>query len=312
MASPLAARFLLSALALALVGRRESTSVPAAGGAAESYADEISQWRARRLERLRSEGGWLTLVGLFWLEPGKNAVGSGAGNRVVLPPGKAPAFAGSLDRAGESVTLHAAPGSGMLADGKPVTTLALRSDEDGEPTVLTIGSLSFYVIRRGERLGVRVKDSQSEARRNFHGIESFPVDPKWRVEARFEPYDPPRSIAVPNVLGTVDSEKSPGALVFELEGKTYRLDPVLERGETDFFVIFGDQTNGKETYGAGRFLYASPPVGGRTVLDFNKAYNPPCVFTPYATCPLPPPENRLAIRVEAGEKAYGGHRSSRP
>ena len=303
---------LLAALALTLLAASVSTPVPPAGGGAEAYSDEIARWRARRLDRLRSEGGWLTLVGLFWLEPGKNAVGSGAGNRVVLPQGKASAFVGSLDRSGDSVTLHAAPGSGVLADGKPVTALALRSDEDGEPTVLTLGSLSFYVIRRGERLGVRVKDSQSEARKNFQGIESFAVDPKWRVEARFEPYDPPRSIAVPNVLGMVDSEKSPGALVFELDGKTYRLDPVLERGETDFFVIFGDQTNGKETYGAGRFLYAPPPVGGRTVLDFNKAYNPPCVFTPYATCPLPPPENRLAIRVEAGEKAYGGHGGSRP
>jgi len=303
---------LLAALALTLLAASVSTPAPPPAGDAEAYSGEIARWRARRIERLRSEGGWLTLVGLIWLEPGKNAVGSGAGNRVVLPRGKAPAFVGSLDRSGDSVTLHAAPGSGVLADGKPATTLALRSDEDGEPTVLTLGSLSFYVIRRGERLGVRIKDSQSEARKNFQGIESFPVDSRWRVEARFEPYDPPRSIAVPNVLGMVDSEKSPGALVFELDGKTYRLDPVLERGETDFFVIFGDQTNGKETYGAGRFLYASPPVGGRTVLDFNKAYNPPCVFTPYATCPLPPPENRLAIRVEAGEKAYGGHGGSRP
>jgi uncharacterized protein len=247
------------------------------------------------------------VVGLFWLEPGKNAVGSDPGNRVVLPPGRAPAFLGSLDRRSDSVTFHAAPGSGVLTDGKPVTMLSLRSDADGEPTVLGVGSISFYVIRRGERLGVRVKDSQSEARRTFKGIESFPVDPKWRVEARFEPYEPPRSIPVPNVLGTVDSEKCPGTLVFELEGKTHRLDPVLERGETDLFVIFGDRTNGKETYGAGRFLYAAPPVGGRTVLDFNKAYNPPCVFTPYATCPLPPPQNRLPIRIEAGERRYGEH-----
>jgi uncharacterized protein (DUF1684 family) len=277
-----------------------------------AYSDEIAQWRARRLERLRSEGGWLTLVGLFWLEPGKNAVGSGAGNRVMLPQGKAPAFVGSLDRGGNTVTLHAAPGSGVLADGKPVTTLALQSDENGEPTVLTLGSLSFYVIRRGERLGVRVKDSQSEARKNFQGIDSFPIDPKWRVEARFEPYDPPRRMPVTSVVGTVEEETVPGAVAFDVGSSSFRLEPVLERGETDYWIVFGDQTNGKETYGAGRFLYASPPVGGRTVLDFNKAYNPPCVFTPYATCPLPPPENRLAMRVEAGEKAYGGHRGPRP
>jgi uncharacterized protein (DUF1684 family) len=280
---------------------------PAATPSADAYRAEIEKWRAGRLERLRAEGGWLTVVGLFWLDPGKNAIGSDPGNRVTLPSKDVPAFLGSLDRSGDRVTLHASPGSGASSDGRPVTTLELRSDADGEPTIVTLASLSFYVIRRGERLGVRVKDSQSEARRNFRSLDSFPIDPKWRVEARFEAYDPQKSISVPSVLGTVDSEKCPGALVFELEGKTYRLDPVLERGETDFFVIFGDRTNGVETYGAGRFLYAPPPVNGRTVLDFNKAYNPPCVFTPYATCPLPPLQNKLPVRVEAGEKVYGKH-----
>ena len=170
--------------------------------------------------------------------------------------------------------------------------------------MLRRGSLLFYLIRRGDKIGVRVKDSQSEARRNFRGLDYFPIDPGWRIEARFEPYDPPRSISVPNVLGQDNDEKSPGAIVFEHGGKTYRLDPVLEPGETDYFVIFGDRTNGKTTYGAGRFLYVAPPVGGKTVIDFNKAYNPPCVFTDFATCPLPPPQNKLPIPVEAGEEEY--------
>jgi uncharacterized protein len=307
MEGPLPAWPLLAVLAAFLLGASgrhpETTPMSPASG----YRGEVEQWRARRLERLRAEGGWLSLVGLFWLEPGKNAVGSDPGNRVVLPTGKAAAFLGTLDRNGERVTFHAVPGAGVSAAGTPVTSLALASDAEGDPTVLAVGSLSFYVIRRGERVGVRVKDSQSEARLAFRGIANFPIDPKWRVEARWEPYDPPRSIAVPNVLGTVDEEKCPGALVFEREGKTYRLDPVLERGETDLFVIFGDRTNGEETYGAGRFLYAPAPVDGRTVLDFNEAYNPPCVFTPYATCPLPPPQNKLPLRVEAGEKKYGRH-----
>jgi uncharacterized protein len=271
------------------------------------HRQEIERWRARRLERLRSPEGWLTLVGLFWLEPGKNAVGSDPGNRVVLPAGKAAPFLGTLDRSGDAVTFHGAPGAGVTSSGAPVATLALRSDKDGDPTPLSVGTLTFYVISRGDRLGVRVKDSDSEARLGFHGLDYFPIDPSWRVEARFEPYDPPKKVAVPNILGSVDQEDCPGALVFQRDGKTYRLDPVLERGETDFFVIFGDRTNGTDTYGAGRFLYASPPVGGRTVLDFNKAYNPPCVFTPFATCPLPPAENRLPTRVEAGEKAYAKH-----
>jgi hypothetical protein len=290
-----------AALLAAALMTGSATPPPADSSA---HRREIEQWRARRLERLESPEGWLTLVGLSWLEPGKNAVGSDAGNRVVLPAGKAAPFVGTLDRAGDGVTFHAAPGAGVTSNGAPVTTLVLRSDKDGEPTALSLGTLTFYLIARGDRLGVRVKDSESPARRGFHGLEYYAIDPKWRVEARFEPYSPPKKVAIPNILGSVDQEDCPGALAFEIDGKTYRLDPVIERGETDFFVIFGDRTNGTDTYGAGRFLYASPPVGGKTVLDFNKAYNPPCVFTPYATCPLPPPENRLATRVEAGEKAY--------
>lgn len=275
--------------------------------ASETYRLEIEKWRAGRVSRLRAEGGWLAVVGLSWLEPGKNAVGSGPGNRVALPEGKTPSFVGTLDLAGDQVTLHAAPGAGVTHSGETIATLAMSSDAEGEPTVVSIGPVSFYVIRRGARLGVRVKDSQSDARRDFHGIESFPIQSKWRVEARFEPYEPARMIPVPNVLGTTESGESPGALVVQLDGKTYRLDPVLEKGETDLFVIFGDGTNGKETYGGGRFLYAAPPVNGRTVLDFNKAYNPPCVFTAYATCPLPPPQNKLPVRIDAGEKVYGKH-----
>ena len=269
-----------------------------------AYRAEIEEWRAGRLARLTAEDGWLSVVGLFWLEEGDNSFGSAKDNAVVLPA-SAPARMGSLHLEKGHATLTVLPGVALTADGQPVTTpRELASDAAESPTVLRSGSLLFYLIARAGKLGVRVKDSQSAARRDFHHLESFPIDPTWRLEARFEPYDPPRSIAVPNVLGHNDSEKAPGALVFERNGQTYRLDPVLERGETDYFVIFGDATNGKETYGAGRFLYVSPPVDGKTVIDFNKAYNPPCVFTDYATCPLPPPQNRLKIRVEAGEKEY--------
>jgi uncharacterized protein (DUF1684 family) len=169
--------------------------------------------------------------------------------------------------------------------------------------------VSFYPISRQGRLAIRVKDPETDARRAFRGLTYFPVDPSWRIEARVEDNAAPKPITVPNVLGAETSEPSPGTLVFERGGKTYRLTPVLEEGETDWFVIFGDATNGHDTYGAGRFLYVPPAVDGRTVIDFNKAYNPPCVFTDYATCPLPPPQNRLPIRVEAGEKEYshGGH-----
>jgi uncharacterized protein (DUF1684 family) len=188
--------------------------------------------------------------------------------------------------------------------------MRLRDDTDEKdgPTVMKSGTLTFLVIRRGDRLGIRVKDSESEARRNFKGLDYFPADPKYRVEARFEPYNPPKKIPITNVLGMLSLETSPGALVFTIDGKELRLDPIYEQGTTDLFIIFKDATSGHETYGAARYLYASPPVNGKTIVDFNHAYNPPCAFTPYATCPLPPPQNRLPIRIEAGEKKYaGGH-----
>ena len=269
------------------------------------YRSEIEAWRSARVSRLTAEDGWPSVVGLFWLEEGTNTFGSAKDNAIVLPA-SAPSHMGSILLRQGRATLDVLPGIDLTADGEKIAgSRVLASDASKSATRLRYGTLLFYVIERAGKLAVRVKDSDSPARKEFHGLEYFPIDPSWRLEARFEPYDPPRSISVPNVLGHDDSEKSPGALVFERNGQTYRLDPVLERGETDYFVIFGDATNGKETYGAGRFLYVAPPVDGKTVIDFNKAYNPPCVFTDYATCPLPPAQNRLKVRVEAGEKEYG-------
>jgi uncharacterized protein len=279
---------------------------PVARSSEASHRADWEAWRAKRLESLRREDGWLTLVGLFWLEEGENTFGSDPSNRIVFPSGKAPTRMGSILLRGGVVSVSVDPRVEVTREGKFITQMRLQTDAGGaQPTVLKHGSLSFYVIERGKRMAVRVKDSQAQARRNFHGIETFPYQERLRIQARFEPYDPPRMIPVPNVLGTRDEEKSPGALVFEWDGKTYRLEPVLEEGETDLFVIFGDATNGSTTYGGGRFLYAKPPdTQGRTVLDFNRSYNPPCVFTPYATCPLPPKQNRLPISIEAGEKNY--------
>jgi uncharacterized protein len=275
-----------------------------------SYRAEIEAWRAKRLASLKREDGWLSLVGLFWLSEGANRIGTDPrADRIVLPTGSAPKEVGSLDLSGGAVTLRASPDAGLTAGGRPVATMALRTDNDADgPTVVERGRIRFYVIKRGARLGVRVKDSQSPVRLSFHGIDSYPIDPRWRFEARFDAYRPPKTVAVPNILGSIDDEKSPGAVVFALDGKEYRLDAVTEAGTDELFLIFGDATNGSETYGGGRFLYAKPPgPDGRVVVDFNKAYNPPCVFTPYATCPLPPRGNRLPIRVEAGEKKYGSH-----
>jgi uncharacterized protein (DUF1684 family) len=270
---------------------------------------EIESWRADRLARLTSQDGWLTLAGLFWLQEGENSVGSDPSDRVVLPKATAPARAAELVLEGGRVRLAPEPGSGLTVAGRPAEAMSLQSDAGGaSPTVVRMGGVSFFVIKRGEKLGVRVRDTESAARRNFKGLDYFPIDSRWRVEARFELYSPQKTLEVPTVLGTPEKDVSPGAFVFTVGGKSYRLDPVIEEGSEDLFIIFGDETNGKETYGAGRFVYAPVPKDGRSVIDFNKAYNPPCAFTPYATCPLPPPQNRLPIRVEAGEKKYaGGH-----
>ncbi len=282
----------------------------AAAPDASSYRAEIEVWRAKRLASLKREDGWLTLVGLFWLKQGANPIGTDPkADRIVLPEGSAPKSLGSLDLSGGVVTLRASPDAGLTVGGRPVPAMTLRTDLDADgPTVVERGRIRFYVIKRGARLGVRVKDSQSPVRLSFHGIESYPIDPRWRFEARFDAYRPPKTVAVPNILGSIDDEKSPGAVVFTVAGHEYRLDAVTEAGTDELFLIFGDATNGAETYGGGRFLYAKPAgPDGRVIVDFNRAYNPPCVFTPYATCPLPPRGNRLPIRIEAGEKKYGNH-----
>jgi uncharacterized protein len=271
---------------------------------ADAYRAEIETWRARRVARLTAPDGWLTVVGLSWLEEGDNPVGSAPGSRVALPP-RAPARVGTIRVASGRGTFVPAEGVRVTIDGSPAgEPTPLKSDADGGPTVVSAGGVSFYPISRQGRLAIRVKDPESKARRAFRSLDYFPIDPTWRIQARVEQSAESKPIAVPNVLGSETTEQSPGTLVFERGGKTYRLTPVLEEGETDWFVIFADATNGHETYGAGRFLYVSPATDGKTVIDFNKAYNPPCVFTDYATCPLPPPQNRLPIRVEAGEKEY--------
>jgi uncharacterized protein (DUF1684 family) len=273
-----------------------------------AYVEEIESWRAEREARLRSENGWLTLVGLHWLEPGENLFGSAPDNPVALPPGTAPGHAGTFTFASETVTVRAAAGVEILLDGEPVTQRQLRSDADGEPDILRLGDLRLHVIKRGERFAIRVKDPSSEVRLGFTGLEHFPVDPSYRLEAEFVAYDELRERQIPTAVGTMQPMLAPGYVRFTLAGQELSLEPLIDHpDDEELFFIFRDGTSGVETYGAGRFLYAARPVVGRIVLDFNKAYNPPCVFTPYATCPLPPPQNLLAPRVEAGEKTYGRH-----
>src|SRR5882724_5153730 len=301
--------FSLVAIVFAAACRQATTSTkPATAFDASAHKNEIEKWQQNRLASLTKDDGWLTLVGLFWLNEGENKFGSAAKNPVVLPKDKAPGVVGSLWLEKGRVRLAARPGVEITADGKPVVSLDLKDDnDDSGPTILKLGSLLINVVKRGERIGVRVKDSDSRTRREFKGLEYYPIDPKWRIEARFEPYQPPKIIPITNVLSMTDDETSPGALVFDVDGTTYRIDPILEKGETDLFVIISDGTTGKETYGAGRYVYVSPPdKSGKVGIDFNKAYSPPCAFTNCATWPLPPPQNRLPFGIEAGEKKYAG------
>jgi uncharacterized protein len=279
-----------------------------AAAALDDVAASTHAWQEDRLKRLQSEDGWLSLVGLGWLKEGANRAGSDGRADVVFPQG-APKEVGTFTRSGRKVSFQPAPGVSVTRDGKPFAGGTVQSDQEGrsEPDILQLGRLRFQLIDRGERIGVRIKDPEARARKEFKGIPTYPPSARWRIVARWEPADPPREIAVPNVLGEIERSPSPGTAIFTIDGKEYRLTPVLEVDNPDLFFIFADGTNRTETYGAGRFLYAQPAKDGTVVLDFNRAYNPPCAFSAFATCPLPPKQNRLALRVEAGEKRVAGH-----
>lgn len=272
----------------------------------EAHLVEVEAWRAQRDAALRRPDGWLSLAGLFWLNEGDNTVGSMPTSDLVFPAERAPLELGVFHRRGDVVSFQRQAGAEVTIDGEPVSgETVLVPDTEGEPTVLEHGSLRFYAILRGDRVGVRLKDTASPLLAQFEGMDNFPVDADWRVTARFEPYDPPKTLRVPNIIGIVEDLPSPGAAVFTVDGREYRLEPTREGDE--LFFVFGDATNGRETYGGGRFLYTDLPApDGTLVLDFNRAYNPPCVFTPYATCPLPTRENKLPVPVRAGERAFEG------
>ena len=282
--------------------RARNTALAAAGALAlvaaspvPTYREAVESWRAEREGRLRAEDGWLAVAGLFWLREGDHRVGTAKGNEIVLPEGSAPAQAGTLSMRAGRVTFQLAGGG---------TPRELRPDSDD---AIALGRLRLSVIERAGKRGLRVRDPLSPRRRTIRGLQWYPVDESYRVAARFVPAPAARTIGIPNVLGDVIEMPSPGHVEFTLRGRTLRLDPVLEGEEPELFFIFRDQTAGKTTYGAGRFLYADPPKDGVVTLDFNRAYSPPCAFTDFATCPLPPRQNRLAVAVEAGEKDPGDH-----
>jgi uncharacterized protein len=271
---------------------------------------EVLAWREARIARLTTRDGWLSLIGKVYLEPGTHSVGSAAGSVVELPDGKAPAELGLLQLA--SGVMQFAP-SAAHADvrvqragashAEPVNgPITLKSDARGAADRLLYGDLVLEIMERGDTFAVRVRDLSSRARLEFGGIDYFPIADEWRIEARLERYEPVRGLNLLYETGAEEAHVVPGALVFAHGGVEHRLDPVLEADGKRLFVLFADPTNRDQSYGAGRFLYAPLPERDRVVLDFNQAFSPPCAFTPHALCPLPPPQNRLALRVEAGEK----------
>jgi len=299
------ATLLAAGLALALAAIGFSSSAP--GASTDDFAAQNTAWRQWRLERLTSETGWVTLIGLDWLQPGDNLLGSSPEARLHLPADRAPDKVGVLRLEGDRVTLLPEHDTGLTADDRPVDgPLELGADADEHTTFLELGSLNFFLIRRGDRIGLRIRDREAKLRREFPGLDYFPADPRYRVEASFTPNPPGTTVPVVNVLGITDQMPSPGRVEFDIDGRAYSLTALDDTGDGRLFLIVGDRTNGDETYGAGRFLYADEPHDGKTVVDFNRLYNPPCAFTPYSTCQLPPRENKLPIRLEVGEKKFAG------
>lgn len=269
------------------------------------YINEIQQWDQKRASRLKEETGWLNLVGLFWLKDGNNNFGSAKDNDLIFPSG--PEHIGSFILKDSVVTAKINPGTEVLYNGNPVTEIIMKDDYSDNTTALQSGSLRWNVIKRTEGYAIRLRDLNAPLLNEFKGIERFPINEDWKITAKFEKYDPPKKLLIPDVFGTVGEENSPGAVVFQVDGKTYKLD-ALDAGGNRIWFIFADETSGEETYGAGRYLYTDKPdSNGNVILDFNTAYNPPCVFTKFATCPFPPKDNFLKLRITAGEKVWGEH-----
>lgn len=271
-----------------------------------AYKAGIEAWHQERIESLKGNNGWLNLAGLFWLKDGASTFGSDDSNDLVFPKDKIAGKAGVFLLQNGIVTMTSLPEVEILANEQPVKSAVVFHPDSTRQPKLTYESLQWFIIKRDDQYGIRLRDLKSRAVEEFHGIDRYEVDPGFRVVARLEVPPVARKIDITNVLGQTTAQDSPGTLVFTLGEKEYRLDALVE-GE-ELFVIFGDPTNNEETYPSGRYVYANlPDADGKTILDFNKAYNPPCAFTPFATCPLPPSQNVLPIAITAGEKNYKGY-----
>ncbi|MGH9501317.1 MAG: DUF1684 domain-containing protein [Terriglobales bacterium] len=290
------ALILVAGMASAWCSTAPAADKPAAVDSA--YQQSFDKWKSELADDLKQE--WLPLAGLFWLKPGENSFGTDPKNAVVFPKG--PAHAGSFTLQGKTVTVKFASDAGATIAGKPATTAELQPDTSGDPTVVALGNLRFHVIVRGERVGIRLKDLESDAVRQYHGAQFFPLNLSYRVTATWLPSDGKQTVDVPNVLGDVSPTPVAGTAVFKINGQELRLTDLGGNAAKGLFFVFRDPTSKTETYPGGRFLRTGSVSDGTVVLDFNRAYNPPCAVTPYATCPLAPRENRLTVAIPAGEE----------
>ena len=270
----------------------------------DSYYQELEKWKSGRVERLKSKDGWLNLAGLFWLEEGENTFGSGQENTVRFPA-HAPEHIGSYTLSDGKIHFTADQGVSVTREGSIIKEIDVKTDKSGEPTLLETGNFAWFIKEQSGKFAIRLRDYEHPAIEEFHGIETYPADMDWIIEARFEAFDEPMELQIPNIIGTIEKGSCPGILHFKVGGQNLELYPT---GSGDhLFLVFADETSGLETYGGGRFLYVSRPgEDGLVSIDFNRAYNPPCAFTPFATCPLPTRENFLSVSITAGEK-FAGH-----
>ena len=276
----------------------------ATAGDGESYVKDQERWRRQREAELKADDGWLTVCGLSWLRPGETRIGSDPSNDVLLPA-HAPSAVGvlSLDAATGRASFRSAPDAAVTCKGKPFESGAIHSDADERPDVLAAGDVRLILLKRGERMALRIKDNRSPIRARFAGLRWYPIKEDWRNPARFVAYPTPTKLTFETIVGERETVESPGYATFERGGKTYRLQAARVKGG-DLWFVFRDATSGRTTHGGARQLTADPPRGEEVVLDFNEAVNLPCAYIPYATCPLAPPQNRLGLVVEAGEKMY--------
>ena len=271
-----------------------------------AYKAAIEKWRGEYETKLKADDGWLTLAGLEWLEEGENSIGTGKEYDIQLPKRLDPGRFGMINLESEKVTLRVEKGAKALVNDKSITKIELAPDTTGKPTIVKSGDVEMLLIKRNDKFGIRIRDQKSPARVKFKGLDWFPIDKNYEVVADFEAFGEDRDFLVQNVLDQTVQMKSPGILRFKINGKEHSLQPALN-GDGRLFIIFRDPTSKTSTYQAGRYLYTPMPKNGKVTLDFNKAENPPCAYTEFATCPLPPEQNELDVVLSVGEKRFDEH-----